>query len=210
MNKVAKMMLMNRESAGKGSYQNTERGDSRSQYRSGMDYDRAGRMDYSREYGRDYGQRYDREDDQMERGSRQADRYSRDPRRQETERRSSLGDDDEWHQSAKAAVMPDPGQKLNMETARRWMDNLQNADGSKGPHWSIDQAKQLMAQKNIDGDPIEFWAAINMMFSDYMPVAKKHNFSTVDFYIEMAKAFLDDKDAKEDKLARYYHAIVKH
>ncbi len=209
MNKVAKMMLMNRGNTGKDSYQNTERGDFRGQYRSGMDYDRAGRMDYNWEHDHDYGQRYGREGDRMERGSRQADRYSRDPRRQEMESWSGRGDDDEWHQAAEAAGMPDLDKALDMETTRHWMERLQNADGSRGPHWSMDQTKQLMAQKNVDCDPLEFWAAMNMMFSDYAPVAKKHNASTVDFYVEMAKAFLDDKDAKGNKLGRYYWAVVK-
>ena len=34
--------------------------------------------------------------------------------------------------------------------------------------------------------------------------------SKIEFYADMAKAFLDDKDAQPDKLARYYEYIVKH
>lgn len=87
---------------------------------------------------------------------------------------------------------------------------MENEDGSKGPHWTFEQAKQLMEQKKLDCDPVEFWVALNMMFSDYGVVAKKNNASTVDFYADMAKAFLCDKDAKPDKLERYYQAVVKH
>ena len=47
------------------------------------------------------------------------------------------------------------------------------------------------------------------MYSDYMPVAKKLGVNNMDFYTQMAKAFLDDKDALPDKLARYYEYIVK-
>lgn len=86
---------------------------------------------------------------------------------------------------------------------------MENADGTKGPHWSMDQTKQVAAQKNVSENPLEFWVAMNMMYSDYCAMAKKHNVNTVDFYVDMAKAFLDDKDAKPDKLGRYYYSIVK-
>lgn len=99
--------------------------------------------------------------------------------------------------------------KLDEETAKEWTQHMENADGTKGPHWSMDQVKQVAAQKNISEDPLDFWVAINMMYSDYCVMAKKHNVNTVDFYVDMAKAFLDDKDAKPDKLGRYYHAVVK-
>ena len=32
---------------------------------------------------------------------------------------------------------------------------------------------------------------------------------SLEFYIDMAKAFLDDKDAQPDKLMHYYESIVK-
>ena len=86
---------------------------------------------------------------------------------------------------------------------------MENADGTKGPHWSMDHTKQVAAQKNVSENPLEFWVAMNMMYSDYCAMAKKHNVNTVDFYVDMAKAFLDDKDAKPDKLGRYYYSIVK-
>ena len=51
---------------------------------------------------------------------------------------------------------------------------------------------------------------MNMVYSDYSKVAKKLNVSNIDFYAEIAKAFLDDQDAAPDKLARYYEFVVKH
>jgi hypothetical protein len=41
-------------------------------------------------------------------------------------------------------------------------------------------------------------------------VFKKHNAATVQFYVDMAKAFLDDEDAVKDKLAQYYRYVVRH
>lgn len=64
--------------------------------------------------------------------------------------------------------------------------------------------------KGIDCEPLQFWIAMNMIYSDYVKVAKKLGMNNVDFYACMAKAFLDDKDAQPDKLARYYEYVVKH
>lgn len=66
-----------------------------------------------------------------------------------------------------------------------------------------------MRQKGLNFDPIEFYAAINVMYSDYCKVAKKMNVNTVDFFASMAEAFLTDQDAVKDKLAAYYAHIVK-
>ena len=66
------------------------------------------------------------------------------------------------------------------------------------------------AQRGIECDPAEFWAALNLIYSDYVKVAKKFNVgSNIDFYVDMAKAFLDDKDAGPDKLAKYFQYVVR-
>lgn len=101
-------------------------------------------------------------------------------------------------------VMP-----LTQTLAVAWVNEMENADGSRGPHWTMEQTKQVAQQQGITCDPLEFFVAMNMMYSDYCKVAKKNNCSTTEFYADMAKAFLDDKDAKEDKLARYYEFIVE-
>lgn len=99
--------------------------------------------------------------------------------------------------------------KMNRDTAEEWMEKMKNEDGTKGAHWTLEQCEQAMRQRGIDCDPTEFCVAMNMMYSDYCGVAKMLNTNTVDFYVYMAKAFLDDDDAKEDKLMKYYECIVK-
>lgn len=50
-----------------------------------------------------------------------------------------------------------------------------------------------------------------MMYADYCDVAVKHGCNNVDFYVNMAKAFLYDKDFKgepEAKVAAYYNCVV--
>ena len=99
---------------------------------------------------------------------------------------------------------------MDEHLAKEWTAMMENEDGTKGPHWSMEQIKKVIEQRGIPGDPVEIWVAMNMMYSDYCKVAKKLGVNTMDFYAEMARAFLDDKDAgAHDKLTAYYEYIVK-
>mgnify|MGYP005788515973 CR=1 FL=1 len=103
-----------------------------------------------------------------------------------------------------------PSEHLSLDLAEQWTRHMKNEDGTSGPHWSIDQTKQIMAQKKLSLNPAEFYAALNMIYSDFSPVAKKHGLGgSLDFYVDMAKAFLTDKDASPGKLSNYYNYIVK-
>lgn len=95
------------------------------------------------------------------------------------------------------------------ETALEWVSRMKNADGSTGPHWTMEQTEQVRKQRSIECDPLKFYVTMNMMYSDYCKAAEKVNANSMDFYVYMTKAFLDDKDAQPDKLARYYHFIAK-
>lgn len=99
---------------------------------------------------------------------------------------------------------------LNKEMAEEWMMGLQNEDGTKGPHWSMEQAKQIMTQRGISTDPMEFWVILNAVYSDYCKVFKKHNMDRADVYADFAAAWLNDKDAQPHKAGRYFSEIVKH
>ena len=97
------------------------------------------------------------------------------------------------------------------EMAEEWMSGLKNEDGTKGPHWSIEQVKQVMAQKGVECDPWKLWAAMNAEYSDRSAVNKKHGVNNVDYYLDSAIAFwLKDRDAVDDKLSVYYMDVVKH
>lgn len=100
--------------------------------------------------------------------------------------------------------------KFNNSTAQEWMRRLKNTDGTTGAHWTMDEVKDIIRQKSLDCDPVELWATMNMMYSDYSKVAKRMNINNVDFYLGVALAFLNDADAVPDKLAVYYESVVKH
>jgi hypothetical protein len=101
-------------------------------------------------------------------------------------------------------------EEFSRRMAERWTAGMENADGSRGPHWTMEQTKAVQAQYSIDADPLEFWVAINSMYSDYYRVAVRHNVNNPEFYAELAHAFLSDKDAQRGKMARYYEYIVRH
>ena len=103
----------------------------------------------------------------------------------------------------------DYGEKpLTKDQAMCWVASMENANGKLGGHWTMEQTEQVRKQKEIECDPVMFYAAMNMMFSDYCKVAEKFNVNSAEFFAGMAKAFLDDKDAMPNKLARYYHGIA--
>ena len=100
--------------------------------------------------------------------------------------------------------------QFTMEIAKEWTKHMQNEDGTTGPHWTVEQAKQIMAQRNLSLNPAEFFTTLNMIYSDFSPIAKKHGLGgSLEFYVDMAKAFLNDKDAAPNKLSNYYNYIVK-
>lgn len=104
-----------------------------------------------------------------------------------------------------AAVMP-----MDRQRAEQWVSGMQNADGTQGPHWSMEQTEQVRTQQGIQCDPVKFWVAMNMMYSDYCKVGEKMGVNNAAFYACLAKAFLEDQDAQPEKLARYYEYIARH
>ena len=96
------------------------------------------------------------------------------------------------------------------ETAREWTSSMHNEDGTKGPHWTMEQVKQVMSQRGIKHDPAVFWAILNSMYSDYCAVFKKHGVNNMEFYVDMASAWINDKDAVKDKAGAYFEYVVKH
>jgi len=104
---------------------------------------------------------------------------------------------------------PDEKASLSIRTAEKWARNMQNEDGTIGPHWRLDQTEQVRSQRGISCDPTEFWIAMNMIYSDYSNVFQTYGVREKIFlYADMAQAFLKDKDAKPGKLARYFEYVV--
>lgn len=111
------------------------------------------------------------------------------------------------HASGMGGDMMEP---MTKEAAEKWVRSMKGATGGPGQHWTMEQAKQIMTRYGYQADPVEFYVALNMMKSDYTKAAQKVGADKEEFYAAMADAFLNDEDAKEDKLALYHHYIAKH
>ena len=104
----------------------------------------------------------------------------------------------------------DEAEDFTEDDAKAWTAKMENEDGTTGPHWTMGQTD---AVANITGVSVKsciWWAAMNMMYSDYCEVAAKYGVGTTEFYADMAKAFLFDRDAggPRAKMAAYYHGIA--
>ena len=104
-------------------------------------------------------------------------------------------------------------EKLDDHALETWNANMKNDDGSTGGHWTVAQTTDAAKTAGVVMEHItpNGWnATMNMMYSDYCSVATKHG-CKVEFYADLAKAFLFDKDGPgpEAKLAAYYHGIVE-
>lgn len=110
---------------------------------------------------------------------------------------------------------PHKAEKLTRAKAEEWVSEMENEDPAKpeGGKWTMEQVKPIAQKLGIQPDTqkfIDFYAMMNAMYSDYYEVAKKFNVATPDFFAEMAKAFVCDKDAVKNKTALYYEYIVQH
>lgn len=113
-------------------------------------------------------------------------------------------DDDIGHHHKKQHV-----KEVDEECAHKWVNAMQNADGTAAPHFHPEQAETLRKAHCPDCKKWEWYVALNMMYADYCEVAKKVNANRDDFYVHMAKAFLMDEDAGPGKLMKYMEAIPK-
>ena len=100
------------------------------------------------------------------------------------------------------------------DDAKAWTARMKNADGSTGPHWTMEQTTAVAESMGIQAPVGPRWAwgvTMNMMYSDYYPVAVEFGINRPEFYAALAKAFLLDKDGPgpERKLMEYYEHIVR-
>lgn len=98
---------------------------------------------------------------------------------------------------------------LTQDKAREWVKKMKHADGGMGEHWNMELVKKMMSQKGVDLEPAEMYAIINALYSDFGTVFEKHGVTSPEFYLDMAKAWIEDPDAVKHKTSAYYEHIVK-
>ena len=105
------------------------------------------------------------------------------------------------------------GPHSNEEQARKAVNKMENEDGTRGPHWSIEETTSLANQFGISlnnrFNRYDWFVALNMIYSDYYKVLVNiTNSNTPKHYVEFAKAWLNDKDIDEGKMWYYYIYVM--
>lgn len=186
----------------------------------GRDYARGdyGRGGYDGRRGRDYGRDYAR-------GGRNGRDGNYDEERFEDEDEKYLMEMQDGRRGVKGTGRDrrrgrrrDYGETLSLTKSdiMNWKHNLENADGTRGPHFNMEQVMEAAKAVGIrfeDFDERELCMTVNMLYSDYCEVNKPYVSPEREchYYVELAKAFLEDDDGPEpsEKLALYYYCIAE-
>lgn len=105
------------------------------------------------------------------------------------------------------------GPHFNEEYAHKAVSNMENEDGSHGPHWSIEETTTLANQYGVSlsnkFNRYDWYVALNMIYSDYYRVILNiTGSSSVKHFVEFTKAWLNDKDIDEGKMWYYYVYVM--
>ena len=95
---------------------------------------------------------------------------------------------------------------FNEEMYHNAVQYLESPTGEKGPHWSLEKIKSKAAQY-VDDEAYtlyDYAYVVNMLYSDYCKIITETS-----QYLQMAKAYLTDKDYFGDASERAYHNAMK-
>lgn len=109
----------------------------------------------------------------------------------------------------------DYGEKLTKDELEEWKKKLlKEVDETEKQFFTKERISQKAKQMGVemkDYSEEELVVATAMVYTDYKKTAKKYIGNNMDFYIELARDWLEDKDAAVkggEKLAIYYDCIV--
>ena len=106
------------------------------------------------------------------------------------------------------------GPHFNEELAHKAVKHMENEDGSKGPRWSIEEAEKVAQQYgvNLKGEKFnkyDWFVALNMIRSDfYRAVVNMTGSDNPKHFVELTKAWLNDKDIEEGKMWFYFKYVM--
>lgn len=98
------------------------------------------------------------------------------------------------------------GPHFNEECALKAVSKMENEDGSRGEHWSLEETTSIANQYgiNLKGEKYnkyDWYVALNMIRSDYYrAVVTMTSSDHIKYFVELAKAWLNDKDIEEGKI----------
>lgn len=105
------------------------------------------------------------------------------------------------------------GPHFNEEHAHKAVSKMQNEDGTRGQHWNLEETTALANQYGIRLDQefnkYDWYVALNMVYSDYYRVVVNMTGSNnTKYFVELAKAWICDKDVEEGKMWFYYIYVM--
>ena len=106
------------------------------------------------------------------------------------------------------------GPHFTEESAHKAVKKMENEDGTKGPRWSIEEAERVAQQYGVNlksekFNKYDWFVALNMIRSDfYRAVVNMTGTDNVKHFVELAKAWLNDKDIEEGKMWFYFRYVM--
>lgn len=106
------------------------------------------------------------------------------------------------------------GPHFNEECAHKAVKKMENEDGSKGPRWSIEEAERIATQYGVNlksekFNKYDWFVALNMIRSDfYRAVVNMTGSDNVKHFVELTKAWLNDKDIESGKMWFYFKYVM--
>lgn len=92
------------------------------------------------------------------------------------------------------------GNKLNQNIAEEIISKMK----PYGKRWSLEETRKIQEQREINNiSPIDFYVVLNSSYNDF------HNLfgDNIEDYIRYTIDFIEDEDAKPDKIFIYYTTI---
>ena len=92
--------------------------------------------------------------------------------------------------------------KLNDDMAMEIVNNMKPL----GEYWDYDTTSKVKKDYGVNATDCDFYVVMNSLVNDYSKVIDKEDVET---YVKMANAFINDDDAKKDKVWVYFTKIPK-
>lgn len=95
------------------------------------------------------------------------------------------------------------GPHFDEEHAKYAVEGMENEDGSKGPHWTVEETTSIANQMGINlksekHNKWDWYVAMNMIYSDfYKAVVAITGGASTKHFAELTKAWICDKDISE-------------
>ena len=106
------------------------------------------------------------------------------------------------------------GPHFNEECAHKAVKHMENEDGTKGPRWTVEEAEKIAQQYGVNihtekFNKYDWFVALNMIRSDfYRAVVNMTGSDNVKHFVELTKAWLNDKDIEEGKMWFYFKYVM--